>query len=121
MATFAWLDLGLVTSMNSGANPAALQVNAFPGVSGLQVLWGGARGGVTVADGVFAADSPGGLSAAFDVGIAMAANATMGVLVDTKGRSWPNVILTSFSPVGPVIPAVGGYCQNYHAEFLHLS
>ena len=57
MPSFNNIDLGDCTVVVTDTLPVELQMNAYPGVDGLEVLFGGARGGHSLAYGIwFGAD-----------------------------------------------------------------
>lgn len=115
------LIFGLAVQMESAINPTADQANAFFGVSGIESLYGGQRGRVTMVKGLLGGSSGAGLAAAlttfesFHDGVA-------GVLVDTLGRTFLNVKLESFQPKGKIfVGANGNVYQSYEARFVHMS
>ena len=122
MASFNGTSLGFVFAMNPSAAPNALQINAYPGADGLEVLDLGSRGGRTVVEGALLASSPGGLGAYEGAFRTLQRDKVTSILVDTLGTAWSGVKLVLFAPTGRVVPLVGGgYARKYHAEFLHLS
>lgn len=88
------------------ANPPAEQVNAFFGIGGLQSLYGGSRGRTFLISGVLAGTDDADLSAA-EANLNSYVDGIARVLVDTRGRSWPSVILRP-PEVGQIIAAADG-------------
>lgn len=105
---------GLAVTMPHVVNPPAEQLNAFFGVSGQQSLFGGMRGRVFEVSGVLFGvtlmelNNAEGLFLSYIDGIAR-------VLVDTRGRAWPSVIVRTFQPNGRVIRDARGFYQSYRA------
>lgn len=105
---------GLAVTMVMALNPPAEQLNEFFGISGRQSLFGGLRGRVFETSGVFFGATLIDLNAAealFDSyhdGIAR-------VLVDTRGRAWPSVLVRSKQPGGRVIRDARGFYLPYKA------
>lgn len=120
MANLQGLDLGTVEECSTQPAPRERQVNAYPGVDGLEVLDLGARGGLTLVRGVIGgADLP-TLAAVRSDFYALQQAGTFGDFVDTLGAVWPNACLARFRPVGRVMPAAGGgFVQRYEAELFH--
>lgn len=112
---------GTAVQMTTAVNPTADQTNAYFGISGVESLFGGTRGRVTLVKGLlYGADVAAfaGAKALFESyydGVAR-------VLVDTLGVAWSNVKLDSFVPTGKVKQAPDGTVfQQYDAKFLHMS
>lgn len=112
---------GNAVKMESPVNPTADQMNAFFGVSGLESLYGGQRGRVTLVKGLLVGGSLPALNAAialfesyFD-GIAR-------VLVTTRGVTYNNVKLESFAEKGgPRLDFNGFWFEEYEAKFSHMT
>jgi len=102
--------------------PRAQQVNAFFGVSGTQVLDGGGRGRVFFIRGVLTAPTLAGLDAA-ESRFHELADGVARVLVDNRGRIWPNVVFKGeFTPdARGALPAGGGWALPYRAVFHGLT
>jgi hypothetical protein len=121
MPSFGGINIfGTSVVMNTNDNPRARQVNAFFGISGLELLDGGSRGRFTDVSGVLAGASAAALSAAeslfrsYDDGVAR-------TLIDNFGMASSNVCLQSFHPSGRVKQSPSGYFfRPYQARFLHL-
>lgn len=112
---------GNAVEMESPINPTADQMNAFFGVSGLESLYGGQRGRVTLAKGLLVGDSLSGLVSNIQLfesyydGIAR-------VLVTTDGVAYNNVKLESFSPKGRYMQDFSGFWfRRYEARFFHMT
>lgn len=119
MASFNSTDLGIVEVCNTVQAPKERQVNAYPGVDGLQLIDHGTRGAITQLRGVLAASSRSGLATLLGTFRAYHAAGGKATLVDTYGVSWTNVILVQFRPIANIYPVPGGFCTRYEAEFLH--
>lgn len=120
MASYAGTDLGVVEACNTSAAPKERQVNAYPGVNGLQLLDHGSRGGMTALRGHLIASSKANLATLVDTFRGYQLAGGKASLVDTYGTTWTGVILTQFRPTGRFYAMPGGYfCQAYEAEFLH--
>lgn len=106
-------------SFATNKNPTAAQVNAFFGLNGVESLYGGSRGYVTLVRGVLTGSDAASLASAeetfrsYDDGIAR-------TLVDNFGVSWPQVKLVNFSPQGRVLRDGRGFYRPYQAQFQHL-
>lgn len=120
-ASFAGVDLGVAVSMQSAPNPPEAQVNAYPGVNGLEVLNLGTRGGTTTLSGRAFGTTAADLATAEGLLRALV-NGQVGTLVDTLGVSWPNVRMEECKPEGRIqFDPDLGYTRRYTARFLHLS
>lgn len=121
MATFNGTSLGEVLVMNTAQAPKQRQVNAYPGVDGLQLIDHGTRGAMTSVQGVLYATGKSGLSSLLDTFRGYQSAGGKATLVDKLSKTWTNVILVQFAPVGPCYPIQGGvqFCQQYEAQFLH--
>ena len=122
-ASFNAIDMGPAVQVVTMPAPNELQVNAYPGVNGLEVINHGSRGGTSHAEGwCYGADLT-SLAAAEQTWRGMVTAGTVATLVDTLGTSWANVRITLFQPQGRVLPAVflgtGGFVRRYRMEFLH--
>jgi hypothetical protein len=113
---------GVVREMVHAPNPCAQQVDAFFGVPGNIALFAGARGRVFMISGVLQdVDIPSlnadeALIHSFADGIAR-------TLVDTRGRSWFNVVFNDEfqpDPMGPR-PTDIGWCLPYRCVFHGLT
>jgi hypothetical protein len=121
MASFGGASIfGGAVSMTTADNPREKQINAYFGLSGLEVLDGGLRGRVTRVTGVLAGSSSAELAAA-EATFRSFNDGKTRVLVDTLGVSWTNVRLDSFEPLGRVRQSPSGLLfRSYQARFLHL-
>lgn len=112
---------GTAVSLSTADYPRQYQVNAYFGLNGLEMLDGGARGRVTLVEGVLFGSSAAALASAeatfrsYNDGVAR-------VLVDQFGTSWQGVTLDFFRPSGRVQQAPdGSYYRRYIARFLHTA
>jgi hypothetical protein len=105
---------GYSVTMPHVVNPPAEQINAFFGVSGQQSLYGGTRGRVFEVSGLLYGADLIALNAAEDLFLSYI-DGIARVLVDTRGRAWPNVICRTFQPQGRVIRDNRGYYLPYRA------
>jgi hypothetical protein len=112
---------GTAVAMSTADYPRQNQVNAYFGLNGLEMLDGGARGRVTIVEGVLYGNTAAALAGAeatfrsYNDGVAR-------VLVDQFGTSWMNVKLDLFRPSGRVKQAPdGSFYRRYQARFLHLA
>jgi hypothetical protein len=111
---------GTAVTMSTTDNPREVQINAYFGLSGLEMLDGGLRGRFTLVSGLLVGDSPAALNGAelhfrsYNDGVARP-------LVDNFGTIWPSVRLDAFRPLGRVLQSSSGsYYRAYQARFLHL-
>lgn len=104
------------------ARPRAQQVVAFFGVSGTQVLDGGGRGRAFLIRGVLTAPTLQGLNA-IEARFLDYADGIARVLVDNRGRAWPNVVFRGEFVPDPrgVVPAGSGWALPYRAVFHGLT
>lgn len=123
MATYNGVDLGLIEEPQTVAAGNDLQVNAYPGVNGVEVLNLGSRGGTSLYRGAMSAINVAALDATFALFRAMQASGATATFVDAYGTIWFDVILKSFRPTGPrkLLANNDGVIQRYEAEFFHLS
>jgi hypothetical protein len=112
---------GTAVTMSTADYPRQYQVNAYFGLNGLEMLDGGARGRVTLVEGILYGSTAAALAGAeatfrsYNDGIAR-------VLVDQFGTSWASVTLDFFRPSGRVQQAPdGSFYRRYLARFLHLA
>jgi hypothetical protein len=113
---------GLAVKVQQTKNPSAQQINAFFGVTGTQMIYGGGRGRVFMISGVLIGSDLTELNAAestllsYDDGIAR-------TLTDPWGRSWPYVVSSGdyhADPAGPR-PFDGGWAIAYRCTFRGLA
>lgn len=104
------------------AKPRAQQVVAFFGVSGTQVLDGGGRGRAFFIRGVLTAPTLQALDAA-EARFHDFADGVARILVDNRGRIWPNVVFKGeFIPdARGAIPSGVGWALPYRAVFHGLT
>jgi hypothetical protein len=106
---------GTAVNVIHNPHPNAQQVNHFFGVDGQQTLFGGTRGRTFVISGVLSASTISALNAV-EASLLSYADGSTHILVDNRGRVWPNVIFRgeySPSPMGPRSLAGGGWCLAY--------
>lgn len=109
---------GLAARCRHVANPRAQQVDAYFGVNGARVLDGGGRGRTFQVRGLLVAASMEELADA-ESRFADYADGVARVFVDSRGRSWPNVVFKGEfvpDPFGP-FPMDGGWALPYRAVF----
>lgn len=100
------------------ANPRAQQVDSYFGVNGVRVLDGGGRGRTFQIQGMLVGSTMAELAEA-EARFADHADGVARVFVDSRGRSWPNVVFKGeffADPRGP-IPISGGWGLPYRAIF----
>ena len=127
MGTFASYGgfpiFGQAVRMKTVINPSAQQLNAFFAVNGVESLFGGTRGRVTLVSGVFQGGTAAGLAAVeenmvtYNDGIAR-------TLVDTRGYAYASVVFDAFEPTSERIMQDNsgrGYFRVYRAVFKHLT
>lgn len=123
MATFNGTDLGIIEEPATMPAPNDFQLNAYPGVNGIEALNLGSRGGTSMYKAALYASTPANLDALFAVfrGYVQAGGAS--TLVDAYGTTWTNVILRNFRPTGPrkLLANGDGVIQRCEYEFLHTS
>jgi hypothetical protein len=122
MPTFNGADMQIVEEMQTYVLPKDRQLNAYPGVNGLESLDMGLRGGQTTARGVLGGTDLADLASVQGQFRALQADGGAYTLVDSNGTEWPDVILVMFRPTGKRFLLAGdaGICQRYEMEFLHL-
>lgn len=122
MPSWNGLDLGPFARIKTRANRPEVQLTTYPGVNGVGGLNMGSRGFVTEADIVCVGDGTvAGLAAVIDPFIIAQVDASRGTLIDSFGRTWPDVMITEFYPTDEPMFAPGyGWGQEYHIEFFHF-
>jgi hypothetical protein len=120
--TFDGLFLfGEAVCMMTGDPEREVQFGTYFGLNGISSINGGSRGRRTTVRGLLVAND----LAAYNVmeGFFYAyLNAGNFTLVDTQGRTWPQVRLTSFSPEGERLKqdwVTGEVVREYTAVFSH--
>lgn len=118
---------GVAVSIKVDPRPTAQQMDAFFGVTGNVALFGGGRGSAFMIKGVlFGPDllTLNILEGVFQPSVfGNVADGVARTLVDTRGRSWPNVIFAGefqADQMGPK-PFNGGYILPYSAVFHSLT
>ena len=110
---------GRAVKMRTVVNPTADQINSFFGVNGMESLFGGTRGRVTLVEGLLVDPSdisnPEETFVSYNDGVAR-------VLVDTRGYTYENVKFGAFEPGDRImLTSDGYYCRTYRASFNHLT
>jgi hypothetical protein len=103
-----------VTVLHS-PHPNAQQINQYFGINGRQTLFGGTRGRTFIISGVLTAQDIATLNLVEATLLSFADGLTH-ILVDNRGRTWPNVTFRGEyapSPMGPRPLAGGGWCLPY--------
>jgi hypothetical protein len=100
----------------------AQQINNFFGISGSITLYGGGRGRLFLISGVLVADDLADLNSA-EALLLSYADGIARTLIDTRGRTWLNVIFRGeFRPdAGGPKPTDNGWCLPYKAVFHGLT
>lgn len=121
-ASYNGIEFDFVFVMFPSANENARQINTYPGANGLEVIDHGTRGGSTIAQVGFL-----GPVATINASMETFRDLQLGgqphTLVDTKGRSWPNVILVGLreiAPARPISASVASYAIRAELTFLHI-
>lgn len=115
---------GVAVKMATADNPRSAQVNAYPGLNGLEELDHGLRGRFTTVSGKLIGSNPGDLDGA-EALVRSYNDGNVYLLVDNLGRTWANVKLDVFEPSGKIVvmnSPDGGviYVQDYTCRFKHL-
>lgn len=98
MATYGGSDIfGTAVLVRAVQSPYMRQEQSYPGVTGVQSIQLGGRGGFLEATGIHYAASVSALNA-IESSIYAMKDGVPRTLVDTQGRSWPYVILDEFTP-----------------------
>lgn len=120
MPTFNGIDIfGRSVQMRTADNPRADQRSGFFGVQGLESLDGGHRGRITGVEGVLFGADLAALNLA-EAQFRSFLDPFAYTLVDTRGRTWLAVKLTSFEPTDRPLEDSSGLYLPYRAQFLHL-
>lgn len=121
MASFAGLDMGIVEEFDGPtAEPKARQVNAYPGVDGLELLDMGNRGDRVSIRGWVAGVDLLDLSGIKQAWRALVKDGGQYTLIDPDGVTWLGVILVHWRAHGPrrVLGGDQGVAQRFEAEYL---
>lgn len=121
MPSYGGVDIfGYSVQIATADNPRQSQENKFFGLDGIERLDGGLAGRFTTVQGVHFGVSAFALATvqetfrSYNDGLAR-------VLIDSRGVTWPDVVLESFEPQGRIVADYQGYYQPYRARFRHLS
>ena len=118
MPTYGSFDLGGACRVQMLFNPSEYQRNAFWGVTGVQLLWGGNRGRTFVVRGLFSASTRAGVAAKRDTLLSYA-DGIGRALTDSEGTAWPYVVFTGeFAWTTPYAAFGSSYCREYQATFV---
>lgn len=116
------LIFGRAAKCRHVSNPRAQQVDSYFGVNGLRVLDGGGRGRTFQIQGLLVAASMEELADA-EARFTAYADGVARVFVDSRGRSWANVVFKGEfvpDPLGP-FPTGAGWALPYRAVFHGLT
>jgi hypothetical protein len=111
---------GIDITMVTVDPPREVQVNAFSGVNGVEILDHGARQRYTNVAGRLLMPTLAELAAA-ESNFRSYKDPYSYTLVTTEGLTWPGVKLESFQPIPPIRTdgATGQVWRNYQARFIH--
>ncbi len=115
MASFGGADIfGVAVTCQHIPSANEEQTNAFFGVTGTQALYGGGRGRVFEITGLLVGASQADVIAAENTLLSYADGIARD-FVDTKGRTWPQVIFKGeFKPDARIDPCLPyGYAMRY--------
>jgi hypothetical protein len=102
MATFNGINLfGVATVVGESSLNRESQINAYPGVNGLEHLDGGTRGTPIRVGGWLVGTDATDLSNQ-KITFTSYLNGLAYVLVDSLGATWPNVVLKQFAPANEI-------------------
>lgn len=127
MATLNGVDLFYLCTVDTVPGQHARQLNAYPGVNGLESLRMGTRGHTSTVKGYLLGASIGDLNAAEISLRTYQANGGAYDFVDNYGNTWSNVYVASVDfSMGRVMACASagvsgaGYCRPYVAILMHL-
>lgn len=128
MATFNGISLGLVTECYDEPNEKRRQINAYPGVNGLEMLDMGTAGGTIVVESLITAtDMPALLSAEQVYFGWQSATAFQAQLVNNQGATYASVYLNKYIQKSRIKPGPtadfggsGGFARQVRFEFVYL-
>ena len=121
--TYAGLALfGSAVTLHVTAESNGRQLNAYPGVHGLELLDLGRRGGTGRIDGIWFFAGPLDLRTTLATWTYLC-DGTPRILWDSKGLVWPNAVLDPYRLEGPAITsaATGQIIQRFSGSLLLLS
>lgn len=121
MASFGGnLVFGSAVRFTRSDNPREAQINSYFGLSGVERIDGGGRGGTFHVTGLHAGASVGALVTS-QTALRDMQDGNAYVLVDTKGEAYPNCVLEGFKETGPVRQSPGGaFLQTYECTITEL-
>lgn len=111
---------GVSVRMAPTLNDRAAQRNAYPGLSGVELIDLGGRGRMTTIRGRLFGSTVGNLMAAKAILESYVDNVPR-VLVDTAGIAWPNVVLHPPRFIDRWTPGAGGFTWAYEQVAEHLT
>lgn len=103
------------------ANPVARVTRGFPGLRGLVTKTLGSRGARAEAWGVLVGPARVDQAAAEAALELYKLDGGAYPLLDSLGRTWPEMVLVDFEPIGEVYQDENGHAREYRAEFLGLT
>ncbi len=108
--------------MTTDEPPNEIQMNAFPGINGVEVLDLGSRVRHTHVRSRYVADSMEGIGALFGILRNYKRNPQAFPLYTTAGETFPLVKLQSFRPIPPIHAdgSTASYYQDFEATLIHL-
>lgn len=122
MPSFNGIDLGPFCRVKTRPNRADLQITSYPAINGLAALAMGSRGFVTEIALAAVADSLWDLGAIAATWYEAVSAQVGGTLIDSYGYEWDDVVIVDFYPTDDIVQTPGGgFGQEFHMEFLHLS
>jgi hypothetical protein len=122
MPSFNAIDLGDFCYVCPDPAENDIQINAYPGVDGLEILDLASRGGQTTIHGACVGIDFATLAAIENTWISMKNAGVVATLIDSLGTSWANVRILKFRPHGPIEDVVGyGWGREFEMILLHAS
>ena len=118
MASYRGVPIfGRAVSVAPALHAREAQLNTFFGLSGVERLDGGDRGGELHVSGVSAGEGLPGLAASEQLFLSFK-DGRCGTLVDQCGTAWQNAVLETFVPEGRIRQHLDGTCYRvYRAVF----
>ncbi len=99
---------GVAVHITPQANPDHVQINAYPGINGLQVMDMGSRGRVFQVTGLMIGSTPGDVEAN-EVSLENFADGLPHLLISTAGGIWQNVTYRrEYHPTGKFVFLASG-------------
>jgi hypothetical protein len=112
---------GLAPVIAVEPHEARLSIRSYNGVNGREAIYLGHDGGFTIAQFHLLGVDNTDLAVAESNWIILQTQATLSIMTDTIGRTWPNVIVRRFTPL-EMIHYYGqpGWGRQYRAIIEHL-